>query len=644
MNLVSFIDNVFNNLINLNRNNRKLLIIISDLLLVLISLLITIFLLTDNSLINIHEEYIKLIIFSPIVSFLIYNFSGQYIGITKYISNKYFYQILYRNIFISLTIFTFAFPDFNLYPNIKFVITFFIVNSLFTVLLRIILKEILFGFNFPNKKIKNVIIYGAGEAGAQLSYALKFNKKIFIYSFIDDNKSLHGRVLDDILIRSPNDIPKMASKIDQVLLAMPSINNARRIKIVSNLKKSRIPVMEIPSFDDLTNGRASIDRLKPVNLESLLGRESSQTITDKCKEMIKDKIIVVTGAGGSIGAELCRQIIYLKPKKLIAIENNEHNLYKLEKEINDYLTENIEKEFLLVNVVEEKYLQEIFKLNKVDYVFHAAAYKHVNLVEKNPFSSVFNNIFSTLSICKASFDNNVKNIVLISSDKSVRPSNLMGVTKRVSELIFQSYNAKSKLESFEKNKQFSCFSIVRFGNVIGSSGSVIPLFLDQISKGGPITLTDPKVIRYFMTISEASQLVLESTSLANGGEAFILDMGKPVLIKDLAEQIIKLSGLEVKDENNPYGDIEIINTGLKPGEKLYEELFIDNNPKKTNHPSILKTTELGMPYDSLIAILEDLEKTALDLNYSKLFKILFQLVPEWKMSNYIKKLVNKVKE
>jgi len=514
-----------------------------------------------------------------------------------------------------------------------------IVNTLFTVLLRIIFKEILIGFNLPNKKIKTVVIYGAGEAGAQLSYSLKLNRKIFIHSFVDDNKSIHGRILNDILIVSPNEIPRMANKIDQVLLAMPSINKTRRMKIVSNLKKFGISVMDIPSFDDLTNGRASIDRLRPVRIEDLLGRESSQPITHKCKKMIKGKIIAITGAGGSIGSEIFRQLVYLNPRKLIAIENNEHNLYKLEKEIQDYVSENLEIEFVLVDVTEEKYLREIFKLNVIDYVFHAAAYKHVNLVEKNPFPSVFNNVFSTLSVCKASFENNVKNVVLISSDKAVRPTNLMGVTKRVSELIFQSYHEKSKLEGLQKNKQFSCFSIVRFGNVIGSSGSVIPLFLDQISKGGPITLTDPKVMRYFMTISEASQLVIESISLAEGGEAFLLEMGKPVSIKDLAIQIIHLSGLEVRDEKNPNGDIEIKNTGLKPGEKLYEELCLNNKPEKTSHSLIFKTTESSLPYKSLIAFLKDLEEATSNLNYTKLIKILFELVPDWKMSNFIKELV-----
>ena len=338
----------------------------------------------------------------------------------------------------------------------------------------------------------------------------------------------------------------------------------------------------------------------------------------------------MTGGGGSIGSELCRQIFSLKPKTLVILDNSEFNLYKIKCELDIFKVSNIEVHYLLLDCINEKELVFEFKKHNVNIVFHSAAYKHVPMVEINPIYGIKNNVFSTLAICEAAIKTNVDAVILISSDKAVRPTNIMGASKRLSELILQAYSQRSKNNSIELSNKEILFSMVRFGNVLDSSGSVVPLFKKQIKKGGPITLTHPNMTRYFMTIKEAAELLLQSSTMAVGGDVFLLDMGKPIKIYDLACKMIELSGLKIKDKNNPKGDIEIHELGIRSGEKLYEELLINAKAKKTFHPLIFKAVEKSIPYDQLISLLEEMKLAIEENNKSKVLKFLIKAVPELK--------------
>ena len=379
-------------------------------------------------------------------------------------------------------------------------------------------------------------------------------------------------------------------------------------------------------MDDIISGKASVDKLLPIEIEDLLYRKkiSSPVINS---DLFRDSVVCITGAGGSIGSELSIQILKLEPKKLILFEQNELALYTIYNELLLLKNEKTLIKPLLGNTCDFELVRKVFKDENVSFVYHAAAYKHVPLVESNPIAGIENNVFSTLSICEAAYVEGVKNLILISTDKAVRPLNVMGASKRVAELIVQFYSKKIRLS--EKKKSLS-FSMVRFGNVLNSSGSVVPLFKKQISSGGPITITHTDVIRYFMTISEAVGLVINASSFASGGEVFLLDMGKPVKIKDLALKMINLSGLSLKDESNPNGDIEIIYSGLRPGEKLFEELLIDGKSSKTKHPQIYFALENNLLFEDLMDILNSLKIAVSEQNKELVLSLLKKLVPEWK--------------
>ena len=377
----------------------------------------------------------------------------------------------------------------------------------------------------------------------------------------------------------------------------------------------------LPSVSDLAGGKVSVDDLRKVHIEDLLGRDKVAANQNLLTKNIKDKIVLVTGAGGSIGSELCRQILNLKPKELILFEMNELALYKIDKELLSYNKSKIKIHPVLGNVNNSKRLNKVFKYFNVDTVYHTAAYKHVPIVEFNNAEGADNNIFGTLSCAQAAIKNKIKTFVLISTDKAVRPTNTMGATKRTSELI---------LQALAKTQTITKFTMVRFGNVLDSSGSVIPLFKEQINNGGPLTVTDRNVIRYFMTISEAVELVIQAGAMGTGGDVFILDMGEPVSIDDLAKKMIKLSGLELRDELNPNGDIEIKYTGLRPGEKLYEELLVGDDCAKTNNPLIMRAEEEMILWEDLKPLLDSLKKEVIDCDQEKIRMILAELVPGFK--------------
>ena len=425
---------------------------------------------------------------------------------------------------------------------------------------------------------------------------------------------------------SPQTLVELQSEVDQVLLAIPSLLRRDRLRIVNSIQKLDISVFQVPSLFEITSGLARIDSLRPINVEDLLGREPLSVDTHLLGANFLDSVVCVTGAGGSIGSELCRQILRYRPSKIILLEISEISLYSIDQELRPLLPDSIQLYSVLGSTQDYELLFRLFREHKVDFIFHAAAYKHVPLVENNPLQALLNNVFSTKQICRAAIDASVQCVVVVSTDKAVRPTNVMGASKRLSELVVQAYASLS---------QSTRLSLVRFGNVLGSSGSVVPLFRRQILNGGPVTLTHPEIIRYFMTIGEAASLVLHTALLSDGGDVFLLDMGEPVRIKHLAEQMIRLSGLTIKDQRNPSGDIEIVCTGLRPGEKLYEELLIDAKSLPTLHPLIFRAQESFLPYSELIPKLNALESSLATHDIDLSLSILSKLVPEWKKSKFV---------
>ena len=482
---------------------------------------------------------------------------------------------------------------------------FFIISS------RLGVKFIL-NNNFDIKKPlskKNLLVYGAGRTGRQLVIALENSPEFKVMGFIDDNEQLHRQSLLGQTIYPPSMLEVLIKNkgISLVFLALPNANRNKRNSIIANLKRYQLIVKTLPSISEIVDDKITISDIKDLNIDDLLNRDEVKPDMNLFNKNINSKIVAVTGAGGSIGSELCRQIIRLKPYKLLLLELSEFALYKIQDELKNY-EPNIKIIPLLVNAQDQKKLETIFEIFKVDTVYHAAAYKHVPLVEENICEGVKNNVFSTLAVTKASVLKKVSNLVLISSDKAVRPTNIMGASKRLSELCMQ---------GIHKNQQniSTHFSIVRFGNVLESSGSVIPKFKKQIKEGGPVTLTHKNVTRYFMTITEAAQLVIQAGAMGKNSEVFVLDMGESVKIKNLIYQMIELSGLTVKDNKNPSGDIEVKITGLRPGEKLFEELLIGDNPQKTHHPKIQKINDPFIPFDQLEKHLDNL-KSLLEKNNS----------------------------
>lgn len=457
--------------------------------------------------------------------------------------------------------------------------------------------------------LPKVLIYGAGNAGRQLTAALKNSQKMQVAGFLDDSRELWGQTLNGVTIHNPADLENLVESlsISDVLLALPSINRQQRNRILEQIAKAKVGARTLPSLTDLASGKIVASDIRELDIEDLLGRDPVPPDVVLMSQNITDHVVLVTGAGGSIGSELCRQILNHHPKVLILLEQNEYALYTLEQELQNRLKLDGD-EFkhplliaLLASVRDEEVLIENFKKYRPHIVFHAAAYKHVPLVECNASEGILNNAFGTYTLARAAVSAKIANVVLISTDKAVRPTNIMGASKRLAEMILQAFASDSQ------GNQSTTFSMVRFGNVLDSSGSVVPLFRKQIQDGGPVTLTHSEVTRFFMTIPEAAQLVIQAGAMAKGGEVFLLDMGSPVKIADLAKRMIELSGLAVRDVNNPEGDIEIQITGLRPGEKLYEELLVNGEPMPTSHPRVFYSKDEFINYEDLKIKLGELE-------------------------------------
>ncbi|AIC31552.1 polysaccharide biosynthesis CapD-like protein (plasmid) [Rhizobium etli bv. phaseoli str. IE4803] len=440
--------------------------------------------------------------------------------------------------------------------------------------------------------LAKVLIYGAGNAGRQLAGALTNSAELNVVGYLDDDPRLKGGIMGGLPIYDPSDLPVLAEAlgVHNVLLALPSASRQRRNEILEHIRKARVNVRTLPDLTALAQGRIAVSDIRELEIEDLLGREAVAPRQELLDKAMRKKVVMVTGAGGSIGGELCRQILRNAPSTLILIDQNEFSLYNIHAELLKlaelYQQESLQIVPILCSVRDHDRMEHIMQSWRPQTLYHAAAYKHVPLVEHNAVEGIKNNVMGTLITARAANKCGVLNFVLISTDKAVRPTNVMGASKRLAEMVLQALAAEPAVDRVRTN-----FSMVRFGNVLGSSGSVVPLFRQQIKEGGPVTLTHPKITRYFMTISEASQLVIQAGAMAEGGDVFLLDMGEPVRIADLARKMVELSGLTVRDEDNPEGDIELSVTGLRPGEKLYEELLIGDNPETTEHPRIMKARE-----------------------------------------------------
>ncbi len=483
------------------------------------------------------------------------------------------------------------------------------------------------------RKAPGVLIYGAGSAGRQLASALGHSAEHRLLGFIDDQPGLQGRQLDTVPIYAPADLPALLHRLQvtDVLLAIPSVTHKRRLEIVDFLRAFPVHVRTLPGVADLANGRVSLNDIAELDIEDLLGRDPVAPDPVLMPRHVRNKVVMVTGAGGSIGQELCRQIVQEAPKTLLLVELSEYSLYQVQQSLEAMLTNlrpsgvDVELVPLLASARDEQRMTEIIATWRPETIYHAAAYKHVPLVEHNMLEGLRNNVWGTWICAKVAAAHRVANFVLISTDKAVRPTNVMGASKRLSEMVLQALAAQPH--------QSTCFTMVRFGNVLGSSGSVVPLFRQQIAQKGPITLTHTDITRYFMTIAEASQLVIQAGAMADGGDVFVLDMGEPVRIYDLASRMVELSGLRVRNDANPHGDIEIRITGLRPGEKLYEELLIGDGVQATSHSRIMKAHEVFLPWSQLEPRLHTLESAMAAFDMDKTRALMMELVSGYQPAN-----------
>jgi FlaA1/EpsC-like NDP-sugar epimerase len=495
----------------------------------------------------------------------------------------------------------------------------------------------------PQKGSESVLVFGAGSTGRQLTLALRQASSYRVKGFIDRDQSLANTIIQGVPVYNVDKVGELIEKydIEKVLLAIPKASRAERKQVIEQLMPYPVEVLTVPDFDDIVTGKAKVNELQDVAVDDLLGRDVVEPVASLMQANISGKVVMVTGGGGSIGSELCRQIIAQRPSTLIVFDVSEYAVYQIDKELNEILEQepfNVRIVPLIGSVQGINRLASTMKAFSVNTVYHAAAYKHVPLVEYNVVEGVRNNAFGTYYSAKAAIESGVESFVLISTDKAVRPTNVMGATKRMAELGLQALT-EAEAKKAAKQEKFTRFCMVRFGNVLGSSGSVIPVFKKQILENQPITVTHPDIIRYFMTIPEAAQLVIQAGAMGKGGDVFVLDMGEPVKIVDLAKNLIRLSGLEVKSDANPNGDIEIQFTGLRPGEKLFEELLIGDNVKETQHKRIMTANERFLSLPEFVSTMEQLDKACHDFDHEKIRNILIAAPTDFQPTDGIGDLV-----
>ncbi len=616
-------------LVGMRRRHKRLLQVAVDILLIWLSLALAFTLrLGSAEQLEPLDGHLWLFVAAPLIAIPIFIRIGMYRAVLRYMGNDALITIVkavsLAALFLALAVYLYREPPALIPRSLIFIywgLSLMLIGGL-----RLVMRQYFMGdwhslgsvlsLNRPDAGLPRVAVYGAGAAGNQLVAALRMGRMLNPVAFIDDDENVVNRVIAGIKVYKPNRIEGLIEDTgaQEILLAMPSVSRSRRREILEYLETLPLPVRSVPGFMDLASGKVHVEDIQEVDIADLLGRDSvppQQSLFERC---IKDQVVMVTGAGGSIGSELCRQIIGQQPATLILFEHSEYNLYSIHAELQARLvreSSSIQLLPILGSVRDAGRLYRILDGWQVQTLYHAAAYKHVPLVEHNIAEGILNNVGGTLETAQAAIKAGVANFVLISTDKAVRPTNVMGSSKRLAEMVLQalSNEAQPHLDAGPQAGQYpnrTRFTMVRFGNVLGSSGSVIPLFREQIRKGGPVTVTHPNITRYFMTIPEAAQLVIQAGSMGQGGDVFVLDMGEPVRIVDLAEKMIHLSGLSVQGEQNPNGDIRIEFTGLRPGEKLYEELLIGDNVTPTEHPMIQRAQEDYVPWQELRVSLTEL--------------------------------------
>lgn len=614
--------------LNLNRASKTVFLMFADYLILVLSFWSSLSI-RSNSFFILSDETSMLVLISPLISVPIFYLFGLYNSMTRYTS----YQSI-RVIIFGVSIYTTLWFMLLLYIGIfEKPYDFLIINWILTIFLigglRIVTRWLLTAEESSSSK---VVIYGAGSAGIQLKSAIEYNPSIKVSGFLDDDPNIQGLDIENIRVYKPSSLPKLIDKkgISQVLIALPTITRSEKVALLQSLKKYPLEIRSLPDLGDIVEGKVLVSDLKKIKIGDLLGRAPRKPDIKLLSKDISNKAILVIGAGGSIGSQLAREIITNQPSKLVLMDISEFSLYKVE---NELIRNNAEIDIVPIigNVIDQKFLSKIIKNFNIKTVYHTAAYKHVPMVEKNIVSAIKVNVFGTLSAINASIESSVDSFVFISTDKAVRPTNIMGATKRFAELTLQA------ISHLEANKGNLRISIVRFGNVLGSSGSVVPLFEQQIKEGGPVTVTDPNIIRYFMTIKEASQLVIQSGAMGKKGDIFVLDMGEQIKISQLAEDMIRLSGMTVKNQENPDGDIEIIFTGLRPGEKLYEELFIGNKVSRTDHDQIMRTDENFVSWADLKKDLADLTRAIESYDFDLIMSIMGKRIDGF---NHDKKIID----
>ena len=632
-------------LLKLPRRQKRILQVMADIVLVWIALWMAFVVrLGIDDLVNPIVLHSWLFISAPIVSIPLFIRFGMYRAVMRYFGNDALIAII-KAVSLSALILGVVVYWYSNHENVvprSIVFNYWWLSLIMIGGLRLAMRQYFLGdwfaaaqhvpFTSRDDGLTKVAIYGAGAAGNQLVAALRMGRVMRPVAFIDDDSSISDRVISGLQVFKPKHIQQMidTTGAQEILLAIPSSNRARRREILGLLEGFPLHVRSVPGFMDLASGRVKVDDIQEVDIADLLGRDAVPAQGELLEHCIKGQSVLVTGAGGSIGSELCRQILALSPTTLLLFEHSEFNLYSILSE----LEQRISRESLPVRVLpilgsvrNQAKLLDIMKTWRVDTVYHAAAYKHVPMVEHNIAEGVLNNVIGTLNTAQAALQAGVSNFVLISTDKAVRPTNVMGSTKRLAELTLQALSRELAPVLFDDKANISRvnktrFTMVRFGNVLGSSGSVIPLFHKQIKSGGPLTVTNPKITRYFMTIPEAAQLVIQAGSMGQGGDVFVLDMGEPVRIVELAEKMIHLSGLSVRSDRNPHGDIAIEFTGLRPGEKLYEELLIGDNVVATQHPMIMSANEDHLDWEILKGKLTELRAAVDADDYSRVRQLL----------------------
>lgn len=612
--------------LHLPRLHKQIVAATADFLLLPFTFYLAIFLRYDGINYDLFARYLWLAIAAPLISIPIFIRLGLYRAVIRFIDQKIVYVTVIGVSFSVAILAALAALITQMNGLSRGVFGIYWVSAImYIVASRFITRGYLLHIIASNGLIR-VAIYGAGQAGTQLARALRGGNEYMPVAFIDEKRELQGATIGGIKVYSIECLQDLIAdkKIKEILLAMPSLSKAQQKQILEHLEPLKVKIKVTPPVESLVNGELRLQDIRDIEIEDLLGRDPVAPNLGLISSCITAKSVMVTGAGGSIGSELCRQIIHLRPTRLILFEMSEFALYSIEQELRTLQNEHsltAELVPFLGSILNTEKCTLILSTFSVETIYHAAAYKHVPLVEHNPVEGIRNNVFGTLSIADAAIKANVKSFVLISTDKAVRPTNVMGSTKRLAELILQAFSRESK----------GCtrFSMVRFGNVLGSSGSVVPLFRKQILAGGPITVTHPNITRYFMTIPEAAQLVLQAGAMGEGGDVFVLDMGEPVKIMDLAKRMIHLSGLEIKSDITQDGAIEIEYVGLRPGEKLYEELLIGNDVEGTEHPLIMRAQETEIPWPVLQDLLEKMKNACDRFDSEEVRKILLQAVTEY---------------